>query len=283
MNSKCIEYQMFTKCNLKCPYCYNYFDQTVGALQTHITNLDKLSVLADRKTCFVINGGEPFLLKGLATLVNSVKVDTNIITYTNGTLPKKIYEKFIKEVNKDKLFLTISVHYAELLRTGNVNDNFKENVKLLVQNIPNVKVNIVFTEDFLGKKFTEDFTELLKEFKSYGLKYINILLQDELKHEPVKAIKLVSTEHFKEFFEELDMFQYKHCMWNNRDTSVSCLQMWLRKEVMDPGKGFKTLSVLRHKDIFEIEHNFDIQSEHLIDHKTSNLDGLIADVKPLLG
>lgn len=283
MNSKCVEYQMFTKCNLKCPYCYNYFDQTPGALQTHIDNLNKLSVLADRKTCFVINGGEPFLLKGLAELVNSVTVDTNIITYTNGVMPKKIYERFVKNVKKDKLFFTISVHYAELLRTGNVNDAFKENVKYLIENLPNVKVNIVFTEDFLSKQFTEDFTELLKEFKNYGLKYINILLQDELKHEPAKAVKLVSTPHFKKFFEELEMFQYKHCMWNNRDTNVSCLQMWLRKEVMDPGKGFRTLSVLRHKDIFEIEHNFDLVSEHLIDNKTSNLDGLIEDVKPLLG
>lgn len=274
---------MFTKCNLKCPYCYNYFDQTVGALQTHITNLEKLSPLADRKTCFVINGGEPFLLKGLAALVNSVKVDTNIITYTNGTMPKKIYEKFIKEVNKDKLFLTISIHYAELLRTNNVNDSFKENVKLLIENIPNLKVNIVFTEDFLSQQFTEDLTELLKEFKGYGLKYINVLLQDELKQAPVKAIKLVSTQHFKQFFKELEMFQYKHCMWNNRDTNVSCLQMWLRKEVMDPGKGVKTLSILKHKDLFEVEHNFDITSEHLVNNTTTNLDGLVADVKPLLG
>lgn len=282
MNSKCIEYQMFTKCNLKCPYCYNYFEQTVGALQTHITNLGKLSVLADRKTCFVINGGEPFLLKGLATLINSVEVDTNIITYTNGAMPKRIYEKFVKEVKKDKLFFTISVHYAELLRTNNVNDGYKENVKFLIQNLPNVKVNIVFTEDFLSKQFTEEFTELLKEFKGYGLKYINILLQDELKKSPVKAVKLVSTPHFKQFFKELEIFEYKHCMWNNRDTDVSCLQMWLRKEVMDPGKGVKTFSILKHKDIFEVEHNFDISSEHLTDYKTSNLDGLIADVKPLL-
>lgn len=282
MTSKCIEYQMFTKCNLKCPYCYNYFDQTVGALKAHIEALNKIAVLADRKTCFVINGGEPFLLKELAKLVNSVQVDTNIITYTNGTMPRKIYEKFVNEVRKDNLYLTISIHYAELLRTNSVTDEFKDNVKYLIQNIPNLKVNIVFTEDFLNKQFTEDLTELLMEFKGYGLKYINILLVDELKHNPPRAVKLVATEHAKQFFEDLNQFEYKHCMWNNRDTSISCLQMWLRKEVMNQHKPYKTVSFLKYKNEFVIEHNFDIESQYLVENKTTNLDGLIEDIKPLL-
>lgn len=282
MNTKMIEYQMYTKCNLECPYCYNYFEQGVGTLQEHIENLRKLSVLADRKTCFVINGGEPFLLKDLATLVNSVEVETNIITYTNGTLPKKIYEKFIKEARVDNLYFTISIHYAELLRTGNANDSFRENAKYLIENIPNLKVNIVFTDDFASKQFTEELTDLLKELKGYGLKYINVLLEDKLRNDPFSAVKLTKTEHFKQFFKDLKMFEYKHCMWNNRDTSVSCLQMWLRKQVMNPQKDYKTLSFLKYKDHFVVESNFKIESEYLDGAKALNYEKLIADIKPLL-
>lgn len=282
MNSKMIEYQMFTKCNLKCPYCYNYFDQTVYELQEYIDDLKKISVLVDSETRFVINGGEPFLLKDLAQLINSIDTPAKILTYTNCTLPMKVYEKFVNNIRKDNLHLTISVHYAELLRTNNFNEHFKENAKYLIQHIPNAKVNIVFTEDFLSKQFTEDVTNLLYELKSAGLKYINVLLQDELKANPTRAIKLVSTQHFKQFFKELKMFEYKHCMWNNRDTDVSCLQMWLRKEVMNPGDKYKKLSILKYKNEFVIERNFDIDSQYLVDNKTTNLDGLIEDIKPVL-
>jgi MoaA/NifB/PqqE/SkfB family radical SAM enzyme len=273
---------MFTKCNLKCPYCYNYFDQTVSALETHITELNKIAVLADKKTCFVVNGGEPFLLKDLAKLINSVEVQTNIITYTNGLMPRKIYEKFVNEVRKSNLYFTVSIHYAELLRTNNVTKAYKENVKFLIQNIPNLKVNIVFNEDYLSKEFTEEVQDLLLELKDAGLKYINVLLVDELKLDPSKAVKLTSTAHAKNFFNTLNEFEYKHCMWNNRDTSISCLQMWLRKEVMNQVKPYKTVSFLKYKDEYVIEHNFDIESLHLTDNKTTNLDGLIEDLKPLL-
>ncbi len=282
MTSKCIEYQMFTKCNLKCPYCYNYFDQTVSTLETHIEELNKIAVLADRKTCFVVNGGEPFLFKDLAKLINSVQVDTNIITYTNGTMPRKIYEKFVNEVRKSNLYFTVSIHYAELLRTNSVTNEYKENVKFLIQNIPNLKVNIVFNEDYLSEEFTEEVQELLLELRESGLKYINVLLVDELKLDPSKAVKLTSSAHAKKFFETLKTFEYKHCMWNNRDTSISCLQMWLRKEVMNQVKPYKTVSFLKYNDEFVIEHNFDIESQYLIDNKTTNLDGLIEDIKPLL-
>lgn len=283
MNKKMVEYQMFTKCNLKCPYCYNYFDQNVDSLNNHIADLKKISLLADEETLLVINGGEPFLFKDLAKLINSVQIKTNIQTYTNGLLPKRVYEKFINEVNKDNLHFTISIHYAELLRTGNVNEKFKNNLKYIIQNLPKVKVNIVFTEDFLNKQFTEDLTELLKELNEYGLKYINVLLQDELKFDPVRAIKLVSTEHFKKFFKELQMFEYRHCMWNNTDSNVSCLQMWLRKEIMNPDKGYKTISFLKYNNDFILENNFGIVSKYIDEYnKVIDIDELIKEVKPLL-
>lgn len=282
MNSKMIEYQMYTKCNLKCPYCYNYFDQEVGKLKQYKDDLQKISVLADDETCFVINGGEPFLFKDLAKLINSVDVNTNMLTYTNGTLPLRVYERFVNEVRKDNLFLTVSIHYAELLRTNNLTNGYKESVKFLIKNVPNFKITVVFTEDFLSKEFTEEVTALLREFKEAGLKYINVLLQDSLKQEPHRAVKLVNTLHFKQFFKDLKMFDYKHCMWNNANTDVSCLQMWLRKEVMNQDKTFKAVSFLVYKDHYVIENNLGLVSEHLINDTTTNLDGLIADIKPLL-
>ena len=277
-----IEYQLFTKCNLKCKYCYNYFDQTVSALETHIADLRKISSLADQRTCMTINGGEPFLLKELAKLINSIEVETNVLTYTNGTLSLPVYEKFVNEVRKDNLYLTVSIHYAELIRTNNINDDYKANVKYLIQNIPNLKINIVFTEDFSDKDFLNDLMSLLTEFKEAGLKYINILLEDSLKESPTRALALIRTPHFKQIFEDLRMFKYKHCMWNNKDDDISCLHIWLRKECMSPPLPFKELSFLKLGDGFVIENNFGFQSEKIENGKVVDIDAFIEKVRPVL-
>lgn len=273
---------MFTTCNLKCSYCYNYFDQSPEALETHIADLRKISSLADEKTCMVVNGGEPLLLKELAKLINSIEVETNVITYTNGTLPLKVYEKFVNEVRKDNLYFTISVHYAELLRTNNVNEAYITNVKYLINNLPNLKVNIVFTEDFADKEFLAGLTSLIKEFEAAGLQNINILLEDSLKEKPFVAVKLINTPHFKEFFEELRSFKYKHCMWNNRDDSISCLHIWLRKECMSPPLPYKEMSFLRKGDHYIFENNFGFTSDLLTGDVVSDLDSFVEEIRPEL-
>ena len=279
MNTKMIEYQLFTKCNLKCPYCYNYFDQTPAALETHIADLKKISSLADRKTCMVVNGGEPLLLKELAKLINSVEVQTNMLTYTNGALPLKVYQKFVNEVRKDNLYFTVSIHYAELIRTNNINEEYKNNVKYLIQNLPNLKVNIVFTEDFADPQFVNDLMALLRELKEAGLKYINVLLEDSLKDRPHHALKLVTMPHFKQFFDDLKIFRYKHCMWNNADDSVSCLQIWLRKECMSPRLPYKELSFLKYGSEFIVENNFDYVPKHVSDGKVTDFDAFIEEMR----
>jgi len=282
MNTKMIEYQMFTKCNLKCVYCYNYFDQTVETLETHVADLRKISSLADKKTCMVVNGGEPLLFKELAKLINSVEVDTNIITYTNGALPLKVYEKFVNEVRKDNLYFTVSIHYAELLRTNNVNEDFITNVKYLINNLPNLKVNIVFTKDFDNEDFLNGLLGLLKEFEQAGLKYINILLEDSLKENVFIPLKIINSKAYKEFFMELQNFKYKHCMWNNKDECVSCLHVWLKKEIMSPVLPYKELSFLRKGNEYVIENNFGFTSNLVVDDKISNLDAFIEEVRPEL-
>ena len=285
MNTKMIEYQMFTTCNLKCSYCYNYFDQSPEALETHIADLRKISSLADRKTCMVVNGGEPLLLKELAKLINSIEVDTNVLTYSNGTLPFKIYEKFVNEVRKDNLYFTVSIHYAELLRTNNVNETYISNVSYLIKNLPNFKINIVLTEDFANDEFLAGLTKLIKEFELAGLKNVNILLEDSLKEKPAVAVGLINTPQFKEFFECLQSFKYKHCMWNNKDDSISCLQLWLRKECMSPALPYREASFLRRGDHYVFENNFGFTSELLAGEKNdkiSDLDSFIEEIRPEL-
>lgn len=282
MNTKMIEYQLFTKCNLKCSYCYNYFNEGIDDVEVYIQDLKQISSLADKKTCMVINGGEPLLLKDISKLINSVEVETNIITYTNGALPFKVYQKFVNEVRKDNLYLTISLHYAELLRTKKINESYMNNVKYLIENIPNLKINIVFTQDFNDVDFLDDLLDIMFEFKKYGLKFINILLEDSLKFKKLEALKLVNTSHFKKFMDELRIFKYKHCMWNNTRDNVSCLYDWLKKECMSPELPYKELSFLKFGQEFVIESNFDFDSQHIKNGKTNNLKALIEEVRPLL-
>lgn len=274
-----IEYQLFTKCNLKCPYCYNFFEQGVQDVDSYIDDFLKISSLADRKTCMVINGGEPLLLKNIAKLINSVQVQTNMLTYTNGTLPLKVYEKFIKDVRLDNLYFTVSFHYAELLRTKKFNDKYVKNVKYLIENIPNLKFNIVFTPDFDNKEFLDDLLDILLDFQRAGLKYINILLEDSLKDNRPYALKLVSTAHFRSFMDELRVFKYKHCMWNNPKDNVSCLYMWLKKECLSPQLPYKELSFLKLEDGFIIQSNFGFKSDNVIETKTTNLDAVVEDAR----
>jgi hypothetical protein len=169
-----------------------------------------------------------------------------------------------------------------LIITNNINDDYKANVKYLIQNIPNLKINIVFTEDFSDKDFLNDLMSLLTEFKEAGLKYINILLEDSLKESPTRALALIRTPHFKQFFEDLRMFKYKHCMWNNKDDDISCLHIWLRKECMSPPLPFKELSFLKLGDGFVIENNFGFQSEKIENGKVVDIDAFIEKVRPVL-
>ena len=273
---------MFTNCNLKCSYCYNYFDQSPELLETHIADLRKISSLADKKTCMVVNGGEPLLLKELAKLINSIEVETNVLTYSNGALPFKVYEKFVNEVRKDNLYFTVSIHYAELLKTNNINESYLTNVKYLINNLPNFKINIVFTEDFADKEFLAGLTSLIKELEAAGLKNINILLEDSLKENPSLAVKLINTPHFKAFFKELQAFKYKHCMWNNRDDDISCLHVWLRKECMSPSLPYKEASFLRKGDQYVFENNFGFTSELLSGDKITDLESFIEEIRPEL-
>jgi hypothetical protein len=170
-----------------------------------------------------------------------------------------------------------------LLKTNNFNEDYKANVKYLIQNIPNLKVNLVFTEEYGDAKFVSEVMEFLRELKEAGLKYINILLEDSLKDEPHIALKLVTTPHFKQFFKDLSIFKYKHCMWNNQDDAISCLQMWLRKECMSPRLPYKELSFLKHKDHFIVQSNFDFESPFVKDGILLDMDNFIQEIKPVLG
>lgn len=212
----CLVYQLFTKCNIGCKYCYNYFDQDVLPYDYYTSKVEKILELYDDETCFVLNGGEPLLLKDFDKLVNLATATARTYTYTNGTLGTNHYRKFIDSLeNKNKFYMTISLHCKEVLKNNRLTDKYLKNVNLFAETVPNLKMNLVVDEEFQGEYLTH-IKQAMRDIKEHtALKNLNILIADHMYNDEIKLLRILNKE-FSEFVKELDEnFTYVNCMWDN--------------------------------------------------------------------
>jgi len=218
----CLVYQLFTKCNIGCKYCYNYFDQDVRPFDYYTSKVDKLLELYHDETCFVLNGGEPLLLKGFQHLVNQATEKARTYTYTNGTLSTLHYKGFINSLqHKENFYMTISLHCMEVLRDKKLPEKYFKNIEIFAKNIPNLKINLVVDEEFHGE-YLQVIRQTMREIKERtSLKYINILIADHMYDDEFKLFRFLNKD-FVEFIAELDEnFIYKNCMWDNTRKTLS--------------------------------------------------------------
>lgn len=221
----CLVYQLFTKCNINCKYCYNYFDQDILPYNYYTSKVEKLLELYHEEACFVLNGGEPLLLKGFHNLVNLATKKAKTYTYTNGTLSTLHYIKFIERLeNINNFYMTLSLHCMETMRDGKLPVKYFKNINAFTNRIPNTKINLIIDENFHGE-FLANVNTAFKEIKEKtSLKFVNILIADHLYQDEIKLMKILNRE-FKEFVLELDRnFIYKNCMWDN--TRKSFIEMY---------------------------------------------------------
>lgn len=276
-----LEYQLFTKCNLKCAYCYNYFDEGIRSLSFYKEQLDEIMKLYHDNVCFVINGGEPFLFKELANLLDYVTdTDCMVSTYTSGSLPSRVYEKFLGELkNVDNVFMTVSVHFTEVLKDGRFTDEYLKNVEMLAATLPLLKLNIVVTTGYTRDGLAQIRSALHQLHDACpSVKYINFLIEDSLYSQPMKLARLCSAPEFKEFMSDVDsMFGYRNCMWDNMRTLSTSMMDEVGKNAMRSVSG-STKFVLP-TDVTKHELSFLVKGDKLIIETTmDDLDMVGVDV-----
>jgi len=286
----CLVYQLFTKCNIGCKYCYNYFDQDVLPFNYYTSKVGKLLELYHDETCFVLNGGEPLLLKGFQHLVNQATEKAKTYTYTNGTLSTLHYKRFIDSLeHKDKFYMTISLHCMEVLRDNKLPEKYFKNIEVFAKNIPNLKINLVVDEEFQGE-YLQVIRQTMREIKQKtSLKYVNILIADHMYEDEFKLLRLLNQD-FIDFVEEIDSnFTYKNCMWDNTRQSLTEMIKDIKENIVLKlaGKDFKIPYEYEFGQIFFLEspegmiiQEFlgDGRQEHKIPF--DQFDAFVEDIKP---
>ena len=97
------------RCNLRCSYCLNEFDEKFerDTLKEELTGeewVEALNRIESRPDVpITFSGGEPFLHKDFIYIINNLKEDLNIDILTNLMWGEKGLEKFIKEVNPERI------------------------------------------------------------------------------------------------------------------------------------------------------------------------------------
>ena len=96
------------KCNLSCPYCVNGYDNSdfKGYGYRLRSPKDWINQINSIGRDVVFTGGEPFLYKGFADIINSINKKLSISIYTNFALN---IENIIPEI-KRKVHIYISFH-----------------------------------------------------------------------------------------------------------------------------------------------------------------------------
>lgn len=286
-----LEYQLYTQCNLSCDYCYNYFDENVTQIDFYRQQLDEVLRLYHDNCCFVLNGGEPFLCKDLVNLVNYItEPNRNVYTYTNGTLPPKVYANFIEKLkHKDRLYMTFSVHPKEIFFNGRLTKQFLENISLFSEHVPNLKMNFILTSSYKSE-YLSAILEALKDIKrSSKVKYINFLIEDSLVNDPKKLVEILSSKEMKHFITEVDiMFDYRNCRWDNRRKTstevVEAVKLNAVKEIMridfdtPSNETYHELSFLKYGKQLVVETSLDVSFDGMkkiylnMEHDTYGID-----------
>lgn len=276
-----LEYQLYTKCNLKCAYCYNYFDEGVRGLDFYKGQLDEIMKLCHDYVFFVINGGEPFLFKDLAHLVNHVTNSGYMVsTYTNGTLPIHVYDRFLSNLaQKDYVFLTVSIHFDEVLVDGRFTNDYLASVERLASEIPLLKLNVVVTEKYSQTYLAGVLAALTQLHECCpSVRYLNFLVDDALYEQPMKLAKVCSSAEFRAFTKAVDdMFGYRNCAWDNCRTLTAEMMAIIGQNALRAAAG--TMALDLPVDTAKHELTFLVKGDRLvIETSMTNLNIVDIDV-----
>ncbi len=136
--------ELTDKCNLRCKHCYGDF---VGS---KILNIKEATIIVNQLKeagCWrvTLSGGEPFVLGGdLSKMVELFRSNFNkLILVTNGTLIKKEYYTFLKNIDLVQVSLDGPSEIHDFIRGKGVFNKAINSIKWLKKN--NINTVIMFT------------------------------------------------------------------------------------------------------------------------------------------
>jgi hypothetical protein len=240
----------------------------------------------------VLNGGEPLLLKDFDKLVNMATEKTKTYSYTNGTLGTLHYKKFLERLNyKDNLYMTISLHFKEVLIDNKLPDKYIRNINMFCKNVPNLKLNLVLDEDYQGE-YLQVIRQVMREIKEKtDLKYVNILIADHLYRDEFKLLRLLGTDLFNFVIELDENFTYKNCMWDNTRKSLTEMMSDVKENIALKlaGKEFRIpyeyefaqINFLESTEGMRIEDNVDNTPKRYV-IPFEEFDSYVEKIKPII-
>ena len=137
------------KCNLKCKMC-NQWKSDKGILSEELSTQEWCSIVkscAKMKTSIIsITGGEPFLHPGIFTIIKNINDNgINCHICTNGTLLNKKTINRLAASPPDTISVSFDGHVPNIhneLRGKDCFNTVVDNIKLLKQEIPSIKISI---------------------------------------------------------------------------------------------------------------------------------------------
>lgn len=230
------------KCNLNCSFCLNAFDKSFNRKKYPEISGQKLVEGLNRiesrpEVPITICGGEPFMHKDFIYIINNIKQELKIDILTNLQWGKSGIEKFIEEVNPERIkrnapYASIRVSY----HPEQMGDGVKlvENVKRMKEAgfyigiwqvlHPSVESLEAFTKMFFRCKDAgidfrpKDFTGIFKR-KAYGdySKYLGASFSKKRKKCECKTSELLIAPDLRVYRCHRDLFAEQGAIGNLLD------------------------------------------------------------------
>lgn len=165
------------KCNMKCAYCFNQFDQTEKETEPLYSINDLISFIkkksVDNKAGIKFLGGEPLMKKAwIYDFVRELDKESIEIAYNINTNLTLLDEEFIEFAKKHNIWFLVSVNGGDDIYKGGI---YKEQIFMNITKL--VKAGLTVTGRMVyWPNSSMTLTQLVKECLDTGLKVVSITL-----------------------------------------------------------------------------------------------------------
>ncbi|MCQ2081517.1 MAG: radical SAM protein [Lachnospiraceae bacterium] len=167
-------------CNFRCAYCYigqrKDFDNKLFKCIYPISTMQRATTVERMGGICIFNlcaGGETLLSKEIIPVIHMLLDNGhNVSVVTNGTISERFDELLLlPDVLQDFLYIKFSFHYFELVRTGML-ENFWKNVKKIKESKISFSVDITPCDELI--KYIPEIKELFEVNMNGAMPHISV-------------------------------------------------------------------------------------------------------------